>query len=202
MDGFLASLGLSDGYTMLVMNPKWSASLPSYSYRVGFSEEEVKVLVEEAATIKALAGHSMVEPPAPPDGKGRLEGITGGRHHKKFQVLWMTVCIHAARIISVLTTCMPGVCFASDRRLGIREHGLGSPGGPLLETAGKLSCKFERGVCMQDEALKVEWTCRFGQADIGHVTCPNRHASSMSASTCLINGWTSVPVLPFSCSPR
>lgn len=44
VDSFIGSLGLEKGYTMLVLNPKWSASLPSYGYRIGFSEFELRVL--------------------------------------------------------------------------------------------------------------------------------------------------------------
>jgi hypothetical protein len=52
IDGFLASLGLENSYTLLVMNPKWSVSLPPYSYRVGFSEQEMRLLAEQVCMWK------------------------------------------------------------------------------------------------------------------------------------------------------
>jgi hypothetical protein len=44
MNSFINHLGLEHGYTMLVMNPRWSPSLPSYTYRIGFSESELTLL--------------------------------------------------------------------------------------------------------------------------------------------------------------
>jgi hypothetical protein len=44
VDSFIGALGLNRAYTMLVLNPKWSASLPAYGYRIGFSEYELRLL--------------------------------------------------------------------------------------------------------------------------------------------------------------
>jgi hypothetical protein len=38
VEGFLSSIGLAAGYTVVVANPRWSAMLPAYGYRMGFSE--------------------------------------------------------------------------------------------------------------------------------------------------------------------
>lgn len=40
---------------MLVLNPKWSPSLPSYAYRVGFSEYELKLLQQQVGYRGVLA---------------------------------------------------------------------------------------------------------------------------------------------------
>lgn len=52
MDGFVAALGLDGGYTLLVLNPKWSPSLPSYGYRLGFSEQELALLHSMVRTVR------------------------------------------------------------------------------------------------------------------------------------------------------
>lgn len=44
VDSFIGALGLEKSYSLLVLNPKWSPSLPSYNYRIGFSEAEVRLL--------------------------------------------------------------------------------------------------------------------------------------------------------------
>lgn len=49
VDSFIAALGLDKSYTLLVLNPKWSASLPSYGYRIGFSEHELRLLNENVS---------------------------------------------------------------------------------------------------------------------------------------------------------
>lgn len=47
VDSFISALGLDRSYTLLVINPKWSPSLPSYTYRIGFSEAELRLLHEQ-----------------------------------------------------------------------------------------------------------------------------------------------------------
>jgi hypothetical protein len=47
VDSFIGALGLEKSYTMLVLNPRWSPSLPSYNYRIGFSEAEIRLLNEQ-----------------------------------------------------------------------------------------------------------------------------------------------------------
>jgi hypothetical protein len=47
VDSFIGALELERSYTMLVVNPKWSPSLPSYTYRIGFSEPELRLLHEQ-----------------------------------------------------------------------------------------------------------------------------------------------------------
>lgn len=49
VDSFIHALGLDKSYTLLVLNPKWSASLPSYGYRAGFSEHELRLLNENVS---------------------------------------------------------------------------------------------------------------------------------------------------------
>jgi hypothetical protein len=44
IDSFIGALGLERAYNLLVINPKWSPSLPSYTYRIGFSEAELRLL--------------------------------------------------------------------------------------------------------------------------------------------------------------
>ncbi len=55
IDGFLASLGVSSAYTVLVINPKWSQALPAYGYRIGFSDKEVAALAEQVG----MNGHGV-----------------------------------------------------------------------------------------------------------------------------------------------
>lgn len=50
IDSFIGALGLNRAYTMLVLNPKWSASLPAYGYRIGFSEYELRLLNENVSS--------------------------------------------------------------------------------------------------------------------------------------------------------
>lgn len=52
MDSFVGALGLERSYTMLVVNPKWSPSLPSYTYRIGFSEPELRLLHAQVCLCK------------------------------------------------------------------------------------------------------------------------------------------------------
>lgn len=47
VDSFILGMGLERSYTLLVINPKWSPSLPSYTYRIGFSEPELRLLHEQ-----------------------------------------------------------------------------------------------------------------------------------------------------------
>ena len=47
MDSFIGALGLEKSYTMLVLNPRWSPSLPSYNYRIGLREAEIRLLNEQ-----------------------------------------------------------------------------------------------------------------------------------------------------------
>lgn len=54
VDSFIGALGLDRSYTMLVVNPKWSPSLPSYTYRIGFSEPELRLLHEQVRCGHAL----------------------------------------------------------------------------------------------------------------------------------------------------
>lgn len=49
VDSFIRALGLNRAYTMLVLNPKWSASLPAYGYRIGFSEYELRMMNENVS---------------------------------------------------------------------------------------------------------------------------------------------------------
>lgn len=44
IDSFISYLRLGSGYTIMVLNPKWSPSLPAYAYRIGFSERELELL--------------------------------------------------------------------------------------------------------------------------------------------------------------
>jgi len=57
VDSFIEALGLDRSYSMLVINPKWSPSLPSYSYRIGFSEAELRLLHEQVRA--ALYGSAL-----------------------------------------------------------------------------------------------------------------------------------------------
>ena len=41
IDHFVTSIGLSEQYTMLVINPTWSVSEPKYGYRQGVSQKEL-----------------------------------------------------------------------------------------------------------------------------------------------------------------
>jgi hypothetical protein len=52
VDSFIGALGLDRSYTLLVINPKWSPSLPSYTYRIGFSEPELRLLHEQVRTLR------------------------------------------------------------------------------------------------------------------------------------------------------
>ncbi|KAF6255218.1 hypothetical protein COO60DRAFT_237950 [Scenedesmus sp. NREL 46B-D3] len=68
VDSFIGALGLSRAYTMLVLNPKWSASLPAYGYRIGFSELELHLLNDNAGLPELQAGSAVrwgAEPAAP-----------------------------------------------------------------------------------------------------------------------------------------
>lgn len=49
VDSFVGALGLEKSYTLVVINPKWSPSLPSYNYRIGFSEAEIRLLNEQVS---------------------------------------------------------------------------------------------------------------------------------------------------------
>ncbi len=44
IDSFVEGLGLDQGYTLIVANPKWSTSLASYGFRAGFSQDELTML--------------------------------------------------------------------------------------------------------------------------------------------------------------
>eukprot|EP00879_Flechtneria_rotunda_P026397 GHRR01028144.1.p1 GENE.GHRR01028144.1~~GHRR01028144.1.p1 ORF type:complete len:283 (+),score=46.69 GHRR01028144.1:1122-1970(+) len=55
IDSFITALGLDRGYTVLVVNPKWSASLPSYAYRLGFSDYELQLLNQQVRNIRYQA---------------------------------------------------------------------------------------------------------------------------------------------------
>lgn len=44
VDSFVEGLGLDRGYTMIVVNPKWSANLASYGFRAGYSVDEMALL--------------------------------------------------------------------------------------------------------------------------------------------------------------
>lgn len=68
VDSFIGALGLNRAYTMLVLNPKWSASLPAYGYRIGFSEYELRILNENAAMPELQLGAAVRwgAEPAPP----------------------------------------------------------------------------------------------------------------------------------------
>jgi hypothetical protein len=54
VDSFIGALGLDRSYTLLVVNPKWSPSLPSYTYRIGFSEPELRLLHGQVCCGQAL----------------------------------------------------------------------------------------------------------------------------------------------------
>jgi hypothetical protein len=49
---------------MLVLNPKWSASLPAYGYRIGFSKHELRLLNDNMScrlwSLAKLWGHLAV----------------------------------------------------------------------------------------------------------------------------------------------
>ena len=49
IDSFVEGLGLDHGYTMIVVNPKWSANLASYGFRAGFSIDEMTMLQSQAS---------------------------------------------------------------------------------------------------------------------------------------------------------
>lgn len=44
IDSFIEGLGLDTGYSLLVVNPKWSSSLSSYGFRAGYSIDEINLL--------------------------------------------------------------------------------------------------------------------------------------------------------------
>ena len=44
VDHFVHSLGLSTQYTMVVLNPTWTASEPMYGYRQGVSQKELEYI--------------------------------------------------------------------------------------------------------------------------------------------------------------
>ena len=56
IDSFVEGLGLSNGYTVIVVNPKWSDSAMTYGFRAGFSAEEIDDLQEE---VKGRACHAV-----------------------------------------------------------------------------------------------------------------------------------------------
>ena len=56
IDSLVEGLGLDQGYTAIVVNPKWSSSLSSYGFRAGFSADEVNMLREQARTCGAKGG--------------------------------------------------------------------------------------------------------------------------------------------------
>jgi hypothetical protein len=90
MDGFLNSLGLQNTYSLVVLNPKWSASMPAYGYRMGFSELEVKLLAQQLQQLRQLAqGHWQPEPIPPgadPHGGDRTMMHSVGKTVHKFRV--------------------------------------------------------------------------------------------------------------------
>jgi hypothetical protein len=47
LDNLVGALGLRNSYTIVVLNPRWSATQPSHAYRVGFSDPELKLLVAQ-----------------------------------------------------------------------------------------------------------------------------------------------------------
>jgi hypothetical protein len=55
VDNFLLSLGLgAKSYSLVVLNPTWSASQPVYGYRVGMSQSEMDALLGSADKVLAL----------------------------------------------------------------------------------------------------------------------------------------------------
>ena len=52
VQSFVDALGLANsGYTLLVINPHWSSTLPAYGYRVGFSAGEVEMLASQVIVL-------------------------------------------------------------------------------------------------------------------------------------------------------
>eukprot|EP00879_Flechtneria_rotunda_P012231 GHRR01012773.1.p1 GENE.GHRR01012773.1~~GHRR01012773.1.p1 ORF type:complete len:1051 (+),score=372.66 GHRR01012773.1:153-3305(+) len=90
IDSFITALGLDRGYTVLVVNPKWSASLPSYAYRLGFSDYELQLLNQQAS-MPELQPHQAAakwgREPSPPMYASRHTHTGQGFYTgKKFQV--------------------------------------------------------------------------------------------------------------------
>ena len=95
VDGFLNSLGLQTSYTLVVLNPKWSASMPAYGYRMGFSELEVTLLAKQLQQLRQLAQGHWEPEPAPPGtdahGGDRTVMHSAGKTVHKFRVGGFTV---------------------------------------------------------------------------------------------------------------
>lgn len=90
IDSFVEGLGLDSAYTLVVVNPKWSASLASYGFRAGFSTEELALLQEQVPALRQLSLSHWEGAPAPPRGHA-LQGhgfhLGGWRHRvQKFAV--------------------------------------------------------------------------------------------------------------------
>ncbi|KAI8467147.1 MAG: hypothetical protein J3K34DRAFT_431559 [Monoraphidium minutum] len=92
IDSFVEGLGLDRGYTMIVVNPKWSSNLQSYGFRQGFSIDEMTLLQDQVPEMRQLSLSHWEGEPAPPRGHamGRNTGgyyLTGWSHRtQKFSV--------------------------------------------------------------------------------------------------------------------
>eukprot|EP00955_Chlamydomonas_euryale_P046045 353304-Chlamydomonas_euryale.AAC.10 len=62
MDHFVTSLGLSKHYTVVVLNPAWSASEAAYSYRLGLSLQEINLISKEKEQVMRLLQVTCVRP--------------------------------------------------------------------------------------------------------------------------------------------
>ncbi|KIY95904.1 hypothetical protein MNEG_12058 [Monoraphidium neglectum] len=90
IDSFVEGLGLDRGYTMIVVNPKWSSSLASYGFRAGYSVDEMMMLQEQVPEMRALSLSHWDGEPSPPRGHamGSHGFFAGGWSHRsqKFSV--------------------------------------------------------------------------------------------------------------------
>jgi hypothetical protein len=67
VESFVEALGFADsGYTLLVLNPNWSPGLASYSYRAGFTTEEIEQLHGQLDLLHEVSAQAPAEEPAMP----------------------------------------------------------------------------------------------------------------------------------------
>jgi len=85
VESFVEALGLADGgYTLLVLNPSWSAGLASYAYRAGFTAEEIEQLHGQLELLHEVSRQAPAEEPSmarvrpPPLRAPRARGVAAG----------------------------------------------------------------------------------------------------------------------------
>lgn len=69
VDNFIKSLGFSEQYSILVLNPRWSPTRPKYGYRTGLSAQEVAFLTTSRVNDRVLAAKKHVSTLAEPQQK-------------------------------------------------------------------------------------------------------------------------------------